>query len=116
MQDTTNGGRELAYRQLHDSEELHRATLTNISDAVSANVDDITLHELYVWPFADAVPLASTLGGFQFRRGLASPRPCLRLRLRAPARQAAFLRHRPSRDASQWAGVAAAGPPAAPPD
>ncbi|KAL2826889.1 glycosyl hydrolase family 3 N terminal domain-containing protein [Aspergillus cavernicola] len=27
----------------------------NISDALSENVDDKTLHELYLWPFADAV-------------------------------------------------------------
>ena len=40
MADKTNGGRELAYRQLHDSEELHRATLTNISDAVFLTDDD----------------------------------------------------------------------------
>jgi two-component system sensor kinase FixL len=40
MHDTSNGGRELAYRQLHDSEELHRATLTNISDAVFLTDDE----------------------------------------------------------------------------
>lgn len=27
----------------------------NISDSVSSNIDDVTLHELYLWPFADAV-------------------------------------------------------------
>lgn len=27
----------------------------NISDSISANIDDATLHELYLWPFADAV-------------------------------------------------------------
>lgn len=27
---------------------------TNV-DAVSANIDDRTMHELYLWPFADAV-------------------------------------------------------------
>ncbi len=40
MPDKINGGRELAYRQLHDSEQLHRATLTNISDAVFLTDDD----------------------------------------------------------------------------
>ena len=40
MPDNINGGRELAYRQLHDSEQLHRATLTNISDAVFLTDDD----------------------------------------------------------------------------
>jgi PAS domain S-box-containing protein len=38
--DKINGGRELAYRQLRDSEDLHRATLTNISDAVFLTGDD----------------------------------------------------------------------------
>lgn len=27
----------------------------NITDSVSANLDDQTMHELYLWPFADAV-------------------------------------------------------------
>jgi beta-glucosidase len=27
----------------------------NISEALSSNIDDVTLHELYMWPFADAV-------------------------------------------------------------
>ena len=27
----------------------------NINNAVSSNIDDITMHELYLWPFADAV-------------------------------------------------------------
>ena len=27
----------------------------NISESISANLDDIALHELYLWPFADAV-------------------------------------------------------------
>ncbi|KAH0140859.1 putative beta-glucosidase, partial [Aureobasidium melanogenum] len=38
-----------------NEQEHFRQGGPNISDAVSANVDDITLHELYVWPFADAV-------------------------------------------------------------
>lgn len=40
MTDKANGGRELAYQQLRDSEQLHRATLTNISDAVFLTDDD----------------------------------------------------------------------------
>jgi beta-glucosidase len=28
--------------------------------AVSANIDDRTLHELYLWPFADAVKAGTT--------------------------------------------------------
>lgn len=27
----------------------------NISEAISSNIDDTTMHELYLWPFADAV-------------------------------------------------------------
>ncbi|KAF2403632.1 beta-glucosidase [Trichodelitschia bisporula] len=27
----------------------------NITESVSSNVDDVTLHELYLWPFADAI-------------------------------------------------------------
>ena len=27
----------------------------NISDVLSSNLDDVTMHELYLWPFADAV-------------------------------------------------------------
>lgn len=27
----------------------------NISDSYSSNIDDVTMHELYLWPFADAV-------------------------------------------------------------
>lgn len=27
----------------------------NISESISSNIDDTTLHELYLWPFADAV-------------------------------------------------------------
>lgn len=27
----------------------------NITEALSSNIDDVTMHELYLWPFADAV-------------------------------------------------------------
>lgn len=27
----------------------------NISESISSNIDDVTMHELYLWPFADAV-------------------------------------------------------------
>lgn len=27
----------------------------NTAEAISSNVDDVTMHELYLWPFADAV-------------------------------------------------------------
>jgi len=27
----------------------------NITQSVSSNIDDVTMHELYLWPFADAV-------------------------------------------------------------
>ncbi|UZJ55557.1 hypothetical protein CBS101457_004877 [Exobasidium rhododendri] len=31
----------------------------NITEASSSNIDDVTLHELYLWPFADAVKAGS---------------------------------------------------------
>jgi PAS domain S-box-containing protein len=40
MSEPTNGGRERAYEALRESEELHRATLSNISDAVFLTDDD----------------------------------------------------------------------------
>lgn len=27
----------------------------NVSDSYSSNIDDVTMHELYLWPFSDAV-------------------------------------------------------------
>lgn len=27
----------------------------NITESGSSNIDDVTMHELYLWPFADAV-------------------------------------------------------------
>jgi beta-glucosidase len=27
----------------------------NLTASISANLDDVTMHELYLWPFADAV-------------------------------------------------------------
>ena len=40
MSEPTNGGRERAYQALRESEELHRATLSNISDAVFLTDDE----------------------------------------------------------------------------
>ena len=40
MSDGTNGGRAAAYQALRESEELHRATLSNISDAVFITDDE----------------------------------------------------------------------------
>ena len=40
MSDTPNGGRDRSYRALVESEELHRATIENISDAVFLTDDD----------------------------------------------------------------------------
>ena len=40
MDEPTNGGRSRAYQALHDSEELHRVTLSSISDAVFLTDDD----------------------------------------------------------------------------
>jgi hypothetical protein len=32
----------------------------NVTESVSANLDDVTLHELYLWPFADGVRAGAT--------------------------------------------------------
>ncbi len=40
MSELTNGGRAQAYQALRESEELHRATLSNISDAVFLTDDE----------------------------------------------------------------------------
>ena len=40
MNGPTSGGRARAYRALRESEELHRATLGSISDAVFLTDDD----------------------------------------------------------------------------
>ena len=53
MSDPTNGGRERAYKELRDSEELHRATLENISDAVFLTNDQ---HQFtFVCPNVDMI-------------------------------------------------------------
>ena len=41
----------------NEQEHFRQAPQTgfNITESISANIDDITLHELYLWPFADAV-------------------------------------------------------------
>lgn len=38
-----------------NEQEHFRQGGTNLSDAISSNLDDVTMHELYLWPFADAV-------------------------------------------------------------
>ena len=40
MRNTSNGGRDRAFRALAESEELHRATLSSISDAVLLTDDE----------------------------------------------------------------------------
>jgi beta-glucosidase len=42
-------------------------TTTKLENAVSSNVDDRTMHELYLWPFADAVRarVASVMCSYQ---------------------------------------------------
>lgn len=41
----------------NEQEHFRQAPQTgfNITDAISSNIDDITMHELYLWPFADAI-------------------------------------------------------------
>lgn len=38
-----------------NEQEHFRQGGTNLSDAISSNIDDVTMHELYLWPFADAI-------------------------------------------------------------
>lgn len=38
-----------------NEQEHFRQGGPGLDDALSSNIDDVTLHELYVWPFADAV-------------------------------------------------------------
>ncbi|SCO91022.1 related to beta-glucosidase [Fusarium oxysporum] len=37
------------------AEEAARVGAGNVSESLSSNIDDKTMHELYMWPFADAV-------------------------------------------------------------
>jgi PAS domain S-box-containing protein len=53
MTGSDNGGRESAYQALRDSEELHRATLSNISDAVFLTDDEGAF--TYVCPNVDVI-------------------------------------------------------------
>lgn len=41
----------------NEQERFRQAPQTgfNITDSISSNIDDITMHELYLWPFADAI-------------------------------------------------------------
>ena len=38
-----------------NEQEHFRQGGTGLADAISSNIDDVTMHELYLWPFADAV-------------------------------------------------------------
>jgi PAS domain S-box-containing protein len=53
MSGPTNGGRARAYEALHESEELHRATLSSISDAVFLSDDDGVF--TYICPNVDVI-------------------------------------------------------------
>ena len=53
MTGTTNGGRDQSYQALRDSEELHRATLSSISDAVFMTDDQGAF--TYVCPNVDVI-------------------------------------------------------------
>jgi PAS domain S-box-containing protein len=53
MTEPTNGGRERAYQALRESEELHRATLSNISDAVFITDDQGTF--TFICPNVDVI-------------------------------------------------------------
>src|SRR5688572_4580770 len=53
MSSTTNGGRDRGYEALRESEELHRATLGSISDAVFVTDDDGVF--TYICPNVDVI-------------------------------------------------------------
>jgi PAS domain S-box-containing protein len=53
MDEATNGGRDRSYQDLRESEELHRATLSNISDAVFMTDDEGAFR--YVCPNVDVI-------------------------------------------------------------
>lgn len=53
MSSTTNGGRDRGYEALRESEELHRATLGSISDAVFVTDDDGAF--TYICPNVDVI-------------------------------------------------------------
>jgi len=38
-----------------NEQEHFRQGGSNLTDAISSNIDDTTMHELYLWPFADAI-------------------------------------------------------------
>ncbi|BFZ64033.1 hypothetical protein YB2330_005171 [Saitoella coloradoensis] len=47
------GNEQEHFRQMGESNGYH--THKNVTDSLSANIDDQTMHELYLWPFAEAV-------------------------------------------------------------
>ncbi|KAH7073165.1 glycosyl hydrolase family 3 N terminal domain-containing protein [Paraphoma chrysanthemicola] len=53
------GVQATAKHYLGNEQETQRVATTapdgSVIDAISANIDDRTLHELYIWPFADAI-------------------------------------------------------------
>lgn len=51
----------IAYEQEHfrQSQEAKNWGF-NVTESVSANLDDVTLHELYLWPFADGIRAGAT--------------------------------------------------------
>ncbi|MCJ1478274.1 hypothetical protein MMC13_006951 [Lambiella insularis] len=44
----------IGYEQEH-FRNIPQAGFDNLTDSYSSNIDDVTLHELYLWPFADAI-------------------------------------------------------------
>lgn len=38
-----------------NEQEHFRQGGPNLTESISSNLDDVTMHELYLWPFADAV-------------------------------------------------------------
>jgi beta-glucosidase len=58
------GNEQEHFRQIGEAETYG----FNITQAISSNIDDRTMHELYLWPFADAV--RANVGGMSPRSSL----------------------------------------------
>jgi len=57
----TSAKHYIAYEQEHFRQTSDADSFGfNISEPNSANLDDVTMHELYLWPFADGVRAGAT--------------------------------------------------------
>ncbi|KAH6655875.1 glycoside hydrolase, partial [Truncatella angustata] len=55
----STGVQACSKHMIGNEQETHRTSTTlengTVIDAISSDIDDRTLHELYLWPFADAI-------------------------------------------------------------